>query len=108
MNNPLLPWQSLASTCSFGIADLDWNLADFVAEGHPDRSYDVHIQFATPFNDQPIVQVALTGFDIDQRTSGRVRLEVSELSADGFTVSITTWRDTRVYGVDFSWFAVGP
>ena len=54
-----------------------------------------------------MIQLALTGFDHDQRTSGRIRLTATEVTTVGFTAVITTWRDTRVYGVDFGWLAIG-
>lgn len=107
MTPPMLPWKTAASTCSVGIADPAWPLAAWVGEDHPDRTYHVPVRFDVPFGAVPVVQVALMGLDHDQRTSGRVRLRVSEVTPEGFTVGITTWRDTRVYGVDFGWLALG-
>ena len=107
MTSLLSPWKTAASTCSVGIADPAWPLAAWVGEDHPDRTYLVPVQFAVPFGEVPVVQVALTGFDHDQRTSGRVRLTVVNLTCEGLSVAITTWRDTRIYGVDFSWLAIG-
>ena len=107
MNSLLLPWKTASAAVSVGMTSPAWNLAAWVGEDCPDRTYAVPVRFVVPFEEVPVVQVALTGFDQDQRTSARVRLAVTDLTVDGFTVVITTWRDTRVYGVDFSWLALG-
>jgi len=106
MNSPLLPWKTASSTGSVGMVLPDWTLATWVGEDCPERAYRVPIRFEVAFEVTPVVQVALAGFDHDQRTSGRIRLTVADLTPDGFTLVITTWRDTRVYGVDYSWLAL--
>jgi len=107
MMSLLSPWKTAAATCSVGIADPRWPLAAWVAEDHPDRTFAVPVRFEVPFEEIPVIQLALTGFDHDQRTSGRIRLTATEVTTVGFTAVITTWRDTRVYGVDFGWLAIG-
>ncbi len=107
MTTPMLPWKTAAATYSAGITDPAWPLATWVGEDHPDRTYQIPFQFAVPFSEVPVLHLGLTGFDHDQRTSSRVRLTVSNLTPEGFIVNITTWRDTRVYGVEFSWLALG-
>jgi len=54
-----------------------------------------------------VVHLGLTGFDLDQRDSSRLILRATEISTTGFVVEIATWRDTRVYSVEFSWLALG-
>lgn len=71
------------------------------------RTFVVEIVFATPFYTTPVVQHGLSGFDMDQRDSGRVTLMPEHITPQGFTASITTWATTRLYAVEFHWLAIG-
>ncbi len=65
------------------------------------------IYFAAPFDSPPVVHLGLTGFDLDQRDSNRLILRATQITTTGFVAEISTWRETRVYSVAFSWLALG-
>jgi len=108
MNQSLMPWKTLAATVGVGVLTEGWNLAD-PAPDRPEetRVFLVEVRFAAPFASTPVVTLGLTGFDTDPYTAGRVSLKVVDLTDSGFKVSITTWRDSRLYAVEFNWFAIG-
>jgi hypothetical protein len=109
MNTPMLPWKSLSASLQVGVLTEGWNLAEPPAESSEDsRIFRFTVYFATPFEFSPVVHLGLTGFDIDHSDSSRLSLRASEITPTSFVAEIATWRDTRVYSVEFSWLAVGP
>jgi hypothetical protein len=52
-------------------------------------------------------KLSLTGFDLDQRESGRISLKAGAITRFGFQATISTWSTTRVYAVEFNWLAIG-
>ncbi|MCB1245621.1 MAG: H-type lectin domain-containing protein, partial [Verrucomicrobiae bacterium] len=65
------------------------------------------IPFEFPFGTTPVIHAGLTGFDLDQRDSARLKLLVTHIDPSGFDLTIRTWADTRVYSVEVSWMAIG-
>ena len=102
-----IPWKILSSTVGVGILTPDWDLDAEVGEPDEARSFRVAITFASPFTTPPVVQLGLTGFDIDQRDSPRLTLSATQITADGFEAVISSWATTRVYAVEFNWVAIG-
>ena len=107
MNVSPIPWNVLCADVGVGILTEGWNLADGVEVGDVGRSFVVPVTFAVPFAAVPVVQLGLSGFDIDGRDSGRITLKAASVSADGFSAVISTWAGTRVYAVEFHWLAIG-
>lgn len=107
MNTDLLPLQFLSSSVFVGNETEGWTLDEETSEEAGERSFTVAIEFSTPFTTTPVVHLGLTGFDVDQASSARLRLHAVDVSPFGFTGRITTWRSTRVYSVEFQWLAVG-
>ena len=102
------PWKSLSAALQLGVLTEGWNLAELPADGTEDaRVFRFTVFFAAPFDAPPVVQLGLTGFDLDQRDSSRLNLHASEITNASFVAEISTWRDTRVYSVAFSWLALG-
>ena len=104
MNDQWTPWSILSATGGAGVTTEGWNLAESAEEP---RAFVTEVVFSTSFQNVPVVQLALTGFDMDQRDSGRISIKAAEVSPAGFKVEISTWLDTRVYAVEFSWLAIG-
>ena len=77
------------------------------AEADDVRTFRTAVVFATPFASIPVVQLGLTGFDLDQRDSGRITLQAENITATGFEALISTWAGTRVFAVEFNWLAIG-
>lgn len=110
MNSDCLPWKTLAATTGLGVLTDGWNLAKPPdnSASEDTRLFQTRIEFSQSFIAPPVVQVGLTGFDIDGATSGRISLKVDNITCEGFDVEVCTWRDTRVFSVEFSWLAIGP
>ena len=102
------PWKSLSATVNVGTITNGWTLATPSAET-PDqpRVFRFRVYFSASFAAPPVVHLGLTGFDIDQRDASRLTLTAQEISKTGFIAEFTTWRETRVYSVTFSWLALG-
>ena len=75
--------------------------------GKLSRVFRFAVYFSAPFESPPIVHLGLTGLDIDQRDTSRVKLAATVITESGFTAEIGTWRETRVYSIAFSWLALG-
>lgn len=104
MNDQWTPWSILSATGGVGVTTEGWNLAESAEEP---RTFITEVVFSASFQSVPVVQLALTGFDMDQRDSARISLKAVEVKPSGFKVEISTWLDTRVYAVEFSWLAIG-
>jgi hypothetical protein len=108
MNSTVQPWKTLSASLQIGILTEGWTLASpptDTTEGA--RVFRYNVFFAAPFDAPPVVHLGLTGFDMDQRDSNRLGLRATEISTAGFVAEVSTWRDTRVYSVEFSWLALG-
>ena len=102
-----IPWNILSSTVGVGILTEGWTLAEPVTEPDTARSFVVEVVFDSAFSATPVVQLGLTGFDLDQRQSGRISLKAGAITRFGFQAIISTWSTTRVYAVEFNWLAIG-
>ncbi len=105
--NGSLPLKTLSSSVCIGWQTEGWNLDAAADDTEADRTFDFEVPFATPFSAPPVVHVGLTGFDIDQCSSGRLRLILVSITETGFRVQLSTWCDSRVYSTDFQWLAIG-
>ena len=101
------PWKVLSSHVGVGVLTEGWRLD--VADSHEGgpRCHQVEVCFATPFLAPPVVQLGLTGFDMDQRDSARLTLKAETITSTGFLATIATWADSRVFAVEFQWLAIG-
>jgi hypothetical protein len=101
------PWTILSATHGVGILTPGWTLDAPVHDPEIARSFSVSIPFATSFTAPPVVHLGLTGFDLDQNTSGRISLIATDITPQGFTAVIRSWSNTQVYAVEFQWLAIG-
>lgn len=101
-------WKILSATIHLGTLTEGWNLTTPPVEGSGDiRVFRFQVYFSAPFATPPVVHLGLTGFDVDQRDSERLILNATEITPAGFIAEISTWHETRVYAVAFSWLALG-
>jgi hypothetical protein len=108
MNSTVQPWKTLSASLQIGILTEGWTLASPPTDTTEDvRAFRYVVHFAAPFDAPPVVHLGLTGFDLDQRDSNRLGLRAIEITREGFVAEVSTWRDTRVYSVEFSWLALG-
>jgi hypothetical protein len=101
----VLPLSICSSVAKFGSDTEDFLL--HIADGDGERAFRAHIDFVNPFAAPPLVHVSLSGFDIDNWDTARLRVHVEEISASGFDLVLTTWRRTKVYSAETSWLAIG-
>ncbi|MGO9443421.1 MAG: H-type lectin domain-containing protein [Thiobacillaceae bacterium] len=107
IQNPLIPLTMRASVEMFNQNTPDWPLSEPGENVEQPRTFRTHITFETPYANIPVVQVALTGFDIDNRYASRLEVSMESITPDGFDLLVGTWLDTRVYRVSVSWMALG-
>lgn len=100
-------WKVLSASLTASVLLEDWNLATLEPDTELTRSYKVAVVFDFPFETVPVVQIGLTGFDIDQRDSARLTITAESITESGFQAVITTWSSTRVYAATLNWLAVG-
>ncbi len=104
-----MPWKVLSSHVAVSVLTEGWSLAEADPDVEADiRTFAVTVFFDSPFFSVPVVQLGLTGFDIDQRDSSRISVVADSITESGFQVLITTWAKTRVYAVELNWIAIGP
>ena len=63
------------------------------------------IYFAEPYDEPPIVVVALKLIDLDKDKDWRVRTYATDVSEEKFTIHIDTWDDSILYAGAASWIA---
>ncbi len=103
------PWSVLSSSVSLGQLTPGWSISQAPDELAPDeyRTFRWWVGFAAPFSSAPVVQLGITGFDVDQRDSPRLTVKAENITGSGFEAVLCTWAGTRVYSVDLSWLAIG-
>lgn len=75
--------------------------------GHGPRELRRVIEFAEPFVDEPVVQVSMSMWDMDQKTNQRADISAEMVNPQGFVIVFRTWGDTRVARVRADWLAIG-
>jgi hypothetical protein len=102
----VLPLSMCSSLAKFGSDDEGFLL--HIADGEDgERTFRSRIDFVSPFVAPPLVHVGLSGFDIDNSDTARLRAHAEAISATGFELVLTTWGRTRVYAAETSWLAIG-
>ncbi|MFO7446546.1 MAG: H-type lectin domain-containing protein [Ignavibacteriaceae bacterium] len=70
-----------------------------------DRSVTIEISFTKPFDIKPTVVLSVTQLDADKDTNVRYSVDASSVSRDGFTIKVSTWADSKIYGLSGQWIA---
>ena len=109
MYSSSVPWKVLSANVSVNVLTEGWNLAIPEPGAEEEiRKFTLDVIFDTAFFSVPVVQIGLSGFDIDQRDSARLTIKAEYISEYGFQATITTWAGSRVYAAEFNWLAIGP
>lgn len=106
MNNGVEPLSFLSGTELLGSAREGWTL-DQESGFTEDRFFRAQVFFERPFNNIPVVQLGIVGFDISNQDAARLKASVSNISPQGFEIVLSTWLNTRAWKVDVSWLAIG-
>lgn len=65
------------------------------------------MSFERPFSGSPVVQVGITGFDMDNSANARLNVDIVSIDDAGFEIELRTWLNSRLWSVDLSWIAIG-
>jgi hypothetical protein len=100
-----IPWKVLSSHIGAGISTDGWNLADSrddFDDFHESRVFTHQFQFAGSFSSAPVVDLGITGFDMDQHD-----IEGGADHEHDFTACTSTRAGSRAHALEFHWFAIG-
>jgi hypothetical protein len=75
--------------------------------GRGQRERRRRIAFAEPFRSEPVVQVGISMWDVDNETPLRADVAAETITTEGFDLVFRTWGDTRVARVRVAWMAMG-
>lgn len=71
------------------------------------RLDEIRVDFpAGRFTSSPKVQVMLNHIDADQAINTRIAVDAKDITQSGFIIEVSTWADSKVYGIGVSWIAV--
>lgn len=90
-----------------GTYRFDKKLANYTLDKESgDRSVEMEVTFAKPFEVKPEVLVSVNYLDADKDLNLRFELKTLSVSRDGFTIQVKTWGDTKIYAIGGGWMAV--
>ena len=75
-----------------------------LAENSGDRSVTIQINFLDPFENKPDVTLGVTLLDATSDKNVRYKVEAPR---DGMTIKISTWADSKIFGISGYWMAHG-
>ena len=78
-----------------------------LAENSGDRSVTITVNFLDPFENKPDVTLGVTLLDATSEKNVRYKVEALSVSRDAMTIKISTWADTKIYGISGYWLAHG-
>lgn len=78
-----------------------------LAENSGDRSVTITVNFLDPFENKPNVTLGVTLLDATSDKNVRYKVEALSVSRDAMTIKISTWADTKIYGISGYWMAHG-
>jgi hypothetical protein len=107
MSSSVLPLAFAAGAARFDQSQPGWTLLDQGLESGGFRAFTGHIAFERAFATPPVVQVGITGFDIDHRDNARLNVGIIGIDENGFQLTLRTWWNTRLWSVDLNWIAIG-
>ncbi|MEL6679243.1 MAG: H-type lectin domain-containing protein [Pseudomonadota bacterium] len=71
------------------------------------REVQQPVAFSEPFEQVPVVQVAVSLMDADTDAFLRLRVGAREITRQGFTARCEVWGDTRIARLMLTWQATG-
>jgi hypothetical protein len=102
---PVLPLKIAAAQVHLDSTLPGWTLLE--PQGDAARTYATRVTFERSFRLAPVVQVGISGFDIENADAARTRLRVTSVDETGFGLEVDTWLGTRIWSIDVSWLAIG-
>jgi hypothetical protein len=78
-----------------------------LADNSGERSVTISVNFLDPFENKPDVVLCVTLLDATSDQNVRYRVETMSVSRDAMTIKISTWADTKIFGISGYWMAHG-
>lgn len=75
-------------------------------KGTGERVVTISIEFTKPFEKKPTIIFSVNRLDAEKTTNLRYNIEATTVTRDGFTLKISTWSDTKIYGIGGFWLAL--
>jgi hypothetical protein len=76
-------------------------------KGSDERVVTVEIKFTKKFTSKPDIIINVNGIDASKDTNLRFGIEPSFVSTDGFLIKVSTWSDSKIFGLSGTWTAIG-
>ncbi len=76
-------------------------------ENEGDRSITIQVNFLDPFESKPDVVLGLTLLDATSDKNVRYKVESLSVSRDAMTIKVSTWAQTKIFGIAGYWMAHG-
>ena len=106
MTAAVLPLSIVAGAARFDDSLPGWSLLERTDDGGL-RTFAGRITFERGFESPPVVQIGITGFDIDNGDNSRLGVGITAVDGTGFDVELRTWYNSRLWSVDLNWIAIG-
>ncbi|HTV21352.1 MAG TPA: H-type lectin domain-containing protein [Polyangiaceae bacterium] len=107
MSGAVLPLSFAAGAVRFDDSQPGWGLLERAPDGEGVRSFTGRVRFDRAFQAPPVVQIGITGFDIDNGDNARLNVGIRDVDVEGFAVELRTWWNSRLWSVDLNWIAIG-
>ena len=76
-----------------------------LSENAGDRSMTIQVNFLDPFESKPEVVLGLTFLDATSDKNVRYKVESLSVSRDAMTIKVSTWAETKIFGIAGYWMA---
>lgn len=76
-----------------------------LGENTGDRSMTIDVSFDTPFEVKPDIIIGVTMLDANTKTNIRYNVSHMSVSRDGFTIKVSTWAESKIFGIGGFWIA---
>jgi len=103
-----MAFQSGGRNCGhdyLGATDNDWTLMGTLAADGGQRYWATGIAFPLSFSEVPELQISLRSFALMEGDPSRISVGFINLTADGFTLRVSTWGESSITGVGINWMA---
>ena len=78
-----------------------------LAENEGERSITITANFLDPFESKPDVTLGVILLDATSEKNVSYKVEALSVSRDAMTIKISTWADTKIFGISGYWLAHG-
>jgi hypothetical protein len=107
MTGAVLPLRFVAGAARFDDSQPGWTLLEQTDAGDGVRTFTGRVTFEREFASPPVVQIGITGFDMDNGANARLNVGIMRVDGRGFEVELRTWWNSRLWSVDLNWIAIG-